>query len=127
MQNIKEYVANKKLALKERLKDTSLKAVIVQVGNVEASNRYVRNKIKDLEEVGIMIELIKLPEDISEVALLAQIHQLNIDDLVDAFKKFLLRQKENKPIHTQVTEKEVTVAERRKRIKFKRKSRYSYM
>ena len=43
--------------------------------------------------------------------------ELNIDDLVDAFKKFLLRQKENKPIHTQVTEKEVTVAERRKRIK----------
>ena len=50
--------------------------------------------------------------------------ELNIDDLVDAFKKFLLRQKENKPIHTQVTEKEVTVAERRKRIKdiiFKKK------
>ena len=43
--------------------------------------------------------------------------ELNIDDLVDAFKKFLLRQKENKPIHTQVTEKEVTVSERRKRIK----------
>ena len=43
--------------------------------------------------------------------------ELNIDDLVDAFKKFLLRQKENRPIHTQVTEKEVTVAERRKRIK----------
>ena len=50
--------------------------------------------------------------------------ELNIDDLVDAFKKFLLRQKENKPIHTQVTEKEVTVAERRRKIKdiiFKRK------
>ena len=50
--------------------------------------------------------------------------ELSIDDLVDAFKKFLLRQKENKPIHTQVTEKEVTVAERRKRIKdiiFKKK------
>ena len=37
MQNIKEYVANKKLALKENLKDNKLKAVIIQVGNVEAS------------------------------------------------------------------------------------------
>ena len=46
MQNIKEYVANKKLVLKEKLKGNNLKAVIVQVGNVEASNRYVRNKIR---------------------------------------------------------------------------------
>ena len=37
MQNIKEYVANKKLTLKEKLKGNNLKAVIVQVGNVEAS------------------------------------------------------------------------------------------
>ena len=85
MQNIKEYVANKKLALKENLKDTNLKAVIVQVGNVEASNRYVRNKIKDLEEVGIITELLKFPEDISEEALLTQIHQLNIDDSVTGY------------------------------------------
>ncbi len=49
MQNIKEYVANRKLILKEELINNNLKAVIIQVGNVEASNRYVRNKIKDLE------------------------------------------------------------------------------
>lgn len=85
MQNIKEYTQNKKLALKESLADTNLKAVIVQVGNVEASNRYVRNKIKDLEEVGIVAELLKFPEDISEEALLAQIHQLNIDDSVTGY------------------------------------------
>lgn len=85
MQNIKEYVANKKLALKEKLKDTKLKAVIIQVGNIEASNRYVRNKIKDLEEVGITAELLKFPEDISEEALLAQLHQLNIDDSVTGY------------------------------------------
>ena len=82
MQNIKEYVANKKLILKEKLKDNNLKAVIVQVGNVEASNRYVRNKIKDLEEVGIKTKLLKFPEDISEEALLAQLHRLNTDDTV---------------------------------------------
>ena len=85
MQNIKEYVANKKLVLKEKLKCNNLKAVIVQVGNVEASNRYVRNKIKDLEEVGITAELLKFPEDISEEALLAQLHQLNTDDTVTGY------------------------------------------
>ena len=51
MQNINEYVANRKLVLKEELKETNLRAVIVQVGNVEASNRYVRNKIKDLKKI----------------------------------------------------------------------------
>lgn len=85
MQNIKEYVANKKLALKEKLKDTNLKAVIVQIGNVEASNRYVRNKIKDLEEVGITAELLKFPEDISEDELMRQLHYLNIDDSVTGY------------------------------------------
>ena len=85
MQNIKEYVANKKLALKEKLKDNKLKAVIVQVGNVEASNRYVRNKIKDLEEVGITAELLKFPEDISEDELMRQLHYLNIDDSVTGY------------------------------------------
>ena len=85
MQNIKEYVAKKKLILKENLKDTKLKAVIVQVWNVEASNRYVRNKIKDLEEVGITTELLKFSEDISEDELMRQLHYLNIDDSVTGY------------------------------------------
>ena len=85
MQNIKEYAEAKKLALKEELKDNKLKAVIVQVGNVEASNRYVRNKIKDLEEVGIKTELVKFPEDVSEIDVLAKIQQLNFDDSVTGY------------------------------------------
>ena len=85
MQNIKEYVANKKLALKEKLKDTNLKAVIVQVGNVEASNRYVRNKIKDLEEVGITAELVKFPEEITETNLLAFLKGLNENNSVTGY------------------------------------------
>lgn len=85
MQNIKEYAEAKKLALKEKLKDNNLKAVIVQVGNVEASNRYVRNKIKDLEEVGITAELLKFPENISEDELMHQVHYLNIDDSVTGY------------------------------------------
>lgn len=85
MQNIKEYVEAKKAALKKQLEDTNLKAVIVQVGNVEASNRYVRNKIKDLEEVGIRIGLVKCPETISEDALLDRLQKLNIDQSVTGY------------------------------------------
>ena len=82
MQNIKEYVANKKLTLKEKLKGNNLKAVIVQVGNVEASNRYVRNKIKDLEEVGITAELLKFPEYNTKKKKKAQLQRVNTDDPV---------------------------------------------
>jgi methylenetetrahydrofolate dehydrogenase (NADP+)/methenyltetrahydrofolate cyclohydrolase len=85
MQNIKEYVEAKKLALKEQLNGNNLKAVIVQVGNVEASNRYVRNKIKDLEEVGITTELVKFQETISEDTLLDRLQKLNIDHSVTGY------------------------------------------
>ena len=103
MQNIKEYVATKKLVLKEKLKGNNLKSVIVQVGNVEASNRYVRNKIKDLEEVGITAELLKFSEDISEEALLAQIHRLNTDDTVTGYLVQL-------PLPKHISEEKVNLA-----------------
>ena len=103
MQNIKEYVANKKLALKEKLKDTNLKAVIVQVGNVEASNRYVRNKIKDLEEVGITAELVKFPEEITETNLLAFIKGLNENNSVTGYLVQL-------PLPKHISEEKVNLA-----------------
>lgn len=85
MKTIKEYVAAKKDSLRESLSGTILKATIVQVGNVEASNRYVRNKIKDLEEVGIVTELIKLSEDTTEEQLLTVIEGLNADPTVTGY------------------------------------------
>lgn len=103
MQNIKEYVANKKLALKEKLKDNNLKAVIVQVGNVEASNRYVRNKIKDLEEVGIKTELLHFDEHISEEALLLAIKGLNNDEFVTGYLVQL-------PLPKHISEEKVNLA-----------------
>ena len=36
---------------------------IVQVGENPASNKYVDNKIKDCKEVGIVVELFRIPED----------------------------------------------------------------
>jgi methylenetetrahydrofolate dehydrogenase (NADP+)/methenyltetrahydrofolate cyclohydrolase len=103
MQNIKEYVANKKSALKEDLKDNKLKAVIIQVGNVEASNRYVRNKIKDLEEVGIKTELIKLSEFISEEELLNYLYSLNNDPEVTGYLVQL-------PLPKHISEEKVNLA-----------------
>lgn len=103
MQNIKEYVANRKLVLKEELKETNLRAVIVQVGNVEASNRYVRNKIKDLEEVGIKTELLHFDEHISEEALLLAIKGLNNDEFVTGYLVQL-------PLPKHISEEKVNLA-----------------
>lgn len=103
MQIIKEYVTAKKLALKESIANKTLKAVIVQVGNVEASNRYVRNKLKDLEEVGIDTELIKLPEDVSEKDLLDLLGALNSDDTVTGYLVQL-------PLPKHISEEKVNLA-----------------
>lgn len=41
---------------------------------------------------------------------------VTLDDLVDAFQKFLERKKESKPLSTRVTEKEITVSSRKYEI-----------
>ena len=53
--NIKEYTKALKEQFKERIAviGDAPKLAIIQVGNVEASNRYIKNKVKDCEEVGI--------------------------------------------------------------------------
>ncbi len=78
----------------------------------------ITKTLKEKEEIRSEIYT-KAPGDIKEymdqeVKLSSE---LSVDDLVDAFKKFLQRKSEEKPIHTKVTEKEITVSERRKRIK----------
>ena len=85
MQVIKEYIAEKKENLKFELLNRNLEMVIVQVGHVPASDRYVKNKIKDAEEVGIKCELINLPEDILEADLLCQLEVLNYRKDVDGY------------------------------------------
>lgn len=47
----------------------------MQVGNNEASNRYVRNKVKDCEEIGIFAEVVKCDENI------------NTDELINVIRK----------------------------------------
>lgn len=42
---------------------------------------------------------------------------VTLDDLVNAFKSFLMRKEEEKPLHTKITEKEITVLERKNVVK----------
>ena len=86
MQIIKEYVAEKKERIKKELAGKpALKMVIVQVGHVPASDRYVRNKAKDANEVNIDCEITNLPEDVTEEALLELLKGLNEDDTVTGY------------------------------------------
>ena len=49
---------------------------IIQVNDDEASNAYIRGKMKDAEELGIKCELIKLNPQTTQAELLKQIDKL---------------------------------------------------
>ncbi|MGB3589144.1 MAG: bifunctional methylenetetrahydrofolate dehydrogenase/methenyltetrahydrofolate cyclohydrolase FolD [Tunicatimonas sp.] len=57
----------------------------VLVGNDTASETYVRNKVKDCEQVGFNSTLVRLDESISEEELLNEVHKLNNNSDVDGF------------------------------------------
>ena len=81
--------------IKEEIKDTvsELKArgervphlAAVLVGNDGASLTYVGSKVRSCEYVGFDSTLIRLEEDITEQALLAQIDTLNKDESLDGY------------------------------------------
>lgn len=72
MNKMKEYATMRKAQLKERIAQESTipTLLIIRVGDNEASERYVRNKIKDCEEVGIAVVDAHLPEGVSTIGLL---------------------------------------------------------
>ena len=59
---------------------------IYQVGDNTASNAYIRGKLRDCEEVGIEVELIKLPEETTEDGLNDKIQEdynyENVDGII---------------------------------------------
>lgn len=83
--NIKEYVQEKKNEIKAQIdaefprRKPTIAAI--QVGNNEASTRYIRNKKKDCEEVGIIFEWYYFEEDITTEELIDDITDLQ--DFVD--------------------------------------------
>lgn len=74
--NIKEYTKALKEEFKQRIAaiGDAPKLAIIQVGNVEVSNRYIKNKVKDCEEVGIVADVYQYPENITEHELCEAIH-----------------------------------------------------
>ena len=82
MQNIKEYVAQRKEAYKNQ-DLTDIIMSIIQVGHNPASDRYVKNKIKDLTEVGITANLIALDENITEELLINRVEELKANPYIN--------------------------------------------
>jgi methylenetetrahydrofolate dehydrogenase (NADP+)/methenyltetrahydrofolate cyclohydrolase len=78
--SLREDVARRVSALASRGRRPGL--AVVLVGADPASAVYVRNKVRDCEEVGITSMLDRLPETTSETALLARIAELNADPAV---------------------------------------------
>lgn len=82
---IKEYVKNKKSLLKEKIDSLEVTPhlVIIQVNNDEASNAYVKGKIKDLTLINARFTHILLDVDTKMDELIDLISKFNKDDDVD--------------------------------------------
>lgn len=78
LKDIKEYVKLLKRTFMYRISllPEPPKLAIIQVGNNEASNRYVRNKVKDCEEVGISAHVYGYSENITEFELINELCHL---------------------------------------------------
>lgn len=85
LKDIKTYVNERKAALEfkislnmkmRRWKDKAPSLAIIQVGENETSTRYVRNKVKDCNEVGITAEVYFYPENTTEFELIDEIEHL---------------------------------------------------
>lgn len=85
-----QIISGKKLAqefhkgIKEEVKklnnaDITPGLAVIIVGQNPASLSYVKAKIKDCEQVGILSKAVRLPEDTTEKELLDHIHQFNED------------------------------------------------
>ena len=80
--NIKEFCAEKKAQLKEIIEQDFPEGIrkptlaVFQIGNVEASNRYIKHKKADCEEVGINFEWYYYPEEITTKELICEIKDM---------------------------------------------------
>lgn len=74
-QEIRNSVADRVASLKEKGLTPGL--AVVLVGDNQASATYVRNKQKSCEAIDMFSELVKLPEETTQEALLEQIEILN--------------------------------------------------
>ena len=80
-----KYVTDKIAVLKQQVSEMQRppKLVIIRVNGDPASEKYVRNKEKRCEEVGIESETILLPNNVSQEKVTQTISLLNLDPTVD--------------------------------------------
>lgn len=99
----RKIVEDKIELLKETVKSMSCvpKLVILRVGNDPASQKYVNNKVKRCEQVGLKSEVIHLDSDVTNEVVLENINKLNNDCGVTAVLLQL-------PIPKQLDEKMLT-------------------
>lgn len=99
----RKIVEDKIELLKETVKNMSCvpKLVILRVGNDPASQKYVNNKVKRCEQVGLKSEVIHLDSDVTNEVVLENINKLNNDCDVTAVLLQL-------PIPKQLDEKMLT-------------------
>lgn len=83
--------------------DLKLKLVVIIVGENPASEIYVKNKVKACENVGIISEVIKLDENISQDELIEIIKNLNANQKVNGILVQL-------PLPRHIDEKEVILS-----------------
>lgn len=76
MKNIKEFTRDWKTQIKDRTTGTAAKLAIIQVGDNEASNRYVKHKLADCQECGIKAEHWKFPEAITQEKLEGELRDI---------------------------------------------------
>lgn len=80
----KDYVIQEKEKIKEKTKNKEYVLHIFQVGDEFASNTYVKNKMKDCDEVGIKAILHKYPEDdLDSLSLYADLEDVDHDMLLN--------------------------------------------
>lgn len=69
--NIKKCVTELKEQFKQRIAaiGDAPKLAILQIGNAEATNQCIKNKVEDCKEVGIVVDVYQYSEDITEYEL----------------------------------------------------------
>jgi methylenetetrahydrofolate dehydrogenase (NADP+) / methenyltetrahydrofolate cyclohydrolase len=81
---IKDYVLLRKNELKKEVDSLFVKPhlVIIQVNEDPASDSYIKGKLKDSSEVGVVTTLLKMPVNTTQDELLKKIEEINIDNSI---------------------------------------------
>lgn len=85
--DIKEFVAMRKKKLFETISIMKKKPhlAILQVNDDDSTNTYIRGKMKDADELGVLVSHIKLPIDTKECEILKVVESLNNDGDITGF------------------------------------------